>query len=223
MPAIASHVAVPLAGLVDTAALGHFSTATDIGAVGLGAAVISTLFWIFSFLRAGTTSLVGRALGSGDKTGAVRHVQRAGALAAAMSAAWLILMWAVVPAILHLLAPEGPARDAALTYTLIRGLSLPALLVTLIVAGYFIGAKNTRVPLVVASVQAVANIVLDLILVGGAGMGAAGAAWGTFGSEWIGAALAVVLLWRRLEPAQRVTLRDWRDATLRRGWGALAR
>ncbi len=223
MPAIASNVAVPIAGLVDTAALGHFSTATDIGAVGLGAAVISTLFWIFSFLRAGTTSLVGRALGSGDSTGAVRHVQRAGALAAAMSVAWLILMWAVVPAILTLLAPEGPARDAALTYTLIRGLSLPALLVTLIVAGYFIGAKNTRVPLLVASVQAVANIVLDLVLVGGAGMGAAGAAWGTFGSEWIGAGLAVVILWRRLEPDQRATMRDWRDATLRRGWGALAR
>ncbi|WP_159449405.1 MATE family efflux transporter [Demequina sp. NBRC 110051] len=223
MPAIASNVAVPLAGLVDTAALGHFATATDLGAVGLGAAVISTLFWIFSFLRAGTTSLVGRALGAGDGVGAVRHVQRAGALAGAMALAWLILMWAIVPGILHILAPDGPARDAALTYTLIRGLSLPALLVTLIVSGYFIGAKNTRIPLLVASVQAAANIVLDLVLVGGAGWGAAGAAWGTFGSEWIGASLAVIMLWRRLSPEQRSTARDWRDATLRRGWGALAR
>lgn len=223
IPAIASNVAVPLAGLVDTAALGHFATATDLGAVGLGAAVISTLFWIFSFLRAGTTSLVGRALGAGDGVMAVRHVQRAGALAAALSAAWLVLMWALVPLILGILAPDGPAREAALEYTLIRGLSLPALLATLIVSGFFIGAKDTRIPLLIASVQAGANIVLDLALVGGAGMGAAGAAWGTFGSEWIGAALAVAMLWRRLDSAQRTTLRDWRDATLRRGWGALAR
>lgn len=212
---------MPLAGLVDTAALGHFATATDLGAVGLGAAVISTLFWVFSFLRVGTTSLVGRALGAGDRTGAVRHVQRAGALAGVLSIAWLVVMWALVPAILHVLAPEGPARDAALAYTLIRSLSLPALLVTLVVAGSFIGAKNTRVPLVIASTQAVANIVLDLILVGGLGLGAEGAAWGTFGSEWIGAGLAVTLLWRRLDAAQRVTLRDWRDRTLRRGWRAL--
>ncbi|GIG55133.1 MATE family efflux transporter [Demequina activiva] len=223
VPAIASNVAVPLAGLVDTAALGHFATATDLGAVGLGAAVISTLFWIFSFLRVGTTSLVGRSLGRGDRAGAVRHIQRAAALAGAMAAAWLVLMWVLVPGILHLLAPDGPARDAALAYTLIRGLSLPALLVTLVVTGYFIGAKNTRIPLLIASTQAVANIVLDLLLVGGFGMGAAGAAWGTFGSEWIGAALAVAMLWRHLDARQRATVRDWRDATLRTGWNALLR
>ncbi|WP_062072382.1 MATE family efflux transporter [Demequina sediminicola] len=223
LPAIASNIAVPIAGLVDTAALGHFATATDIGAVGLGAAVVSTLFWIFAFLRTGTTSLVGRALGRNDAQGAVRHVQRAFGLALALAALWLIVMWVVVPGILSILAPPGDARDAAIAYTLIRGLSLPALLMTLVVSGYFIGAKNTRIPLVIATTQAVANIVLDLILVGGAGLGATGAAWGTFGSEIIGAALAVTLLWRSLNASQRATFRDWRDHTLRHGWGVLLR
>ncbi|WP_061962485.1 MATE family efflux transporter [Demequina flava] len=221
MPAIASNIAVPLAGLVDTAALGHFATATDIGAVGLGAAVISTLFWIFAFLRTGTTSLVGRSLGRAELQGAVRHVQRAFGLALAMAAVWLVVMWVVVPGILHILAPEGPARDAAIAYTLIRGLSLPALLMTLVVSGYFIGSKNTRIPLVIATTQALTNIVLDLILVGGLGMGAQGAAWGTFGSELVGAGLALTLLWRHLSESQRATFRDWRDRTLRHGWGTL--
>lgn len=214
---------MPLAGLVDTAALGHFATATDIGAVGLGAAVVSTLFWIFAFLRTGTTSLVGRSLGRADAHGAVRHVQRAFGLALALAAVWLLVMWVVVPGILQILAPPGAARDAALAYTLIRGLSLPAMLMTLVVSGYFIGAKNTRIPLVIASTQAVANIVFDLVLVGGLGLGAEGAAWGTFASELIGAALAVSLLWRRLSPEQRATFKDWRDETLRHGWAALLR
>lgn len=206
---------------MDTAALGHFATATDIGAVGLGAAVVSTLFWIFAFLRTGTTSLVGRSLGRADAPGAVRHVQRALGLALAMAAVWLVVMWVVVPAILHVLAPAGPARDAAIAYTLIRGMSLPAMLLALVVSGYFIGAKNTRIPLVIASTQAVANIVLDLILVGALGYGAQGAAWGTFGSELIGAALALILLWRKLTPTQRQTFRDWRDRSLRQGWTTL--
>lgn len=223
VPAIASNIAVPVAGLVDTAVLGHFATAVDIGAVGLGAAVISTLFWVFSFLRVGTTSLVGRALGRGDHVGSIRHVQRAVGLAAVMAVVWLATQWLIVPGVLHVLAPAGAARDTALAYTLIRGLSLPALLVMLIVAGYFIGAQNTRIPLLVATTTAVGNIVLDLILVAGLGYGAVGSAWGTFGSEWIGAGLAVTMLWRRLSPAQRVAMRDWRDAALRRGWGALAR
>lgn len=223
MPAIASNIAVPVAGLVDTAMLGHFAQATDIGAVGLGAAVVSTLFWVFSFLRPGTTSLVGRALGAGNAVGAARHVQRAAALAAVLSAAWLALQWLIVPAILAVLAPAGTVRDTALTYTLIRGLSLPALLVTLVVAGYFIGAHNTRIPLVVATTTAAMNIGLDFVLVGGLGWGATGAAWGTFGSEWVGAALAVILMWRRFTPAQRHAALDWRDRQLRTGWGALAR
>ncbi len=223
LPAIASNVAVPVAGLVDTAMLGHFAQAIDIGAVGLGAAVISTLFWVFSFLRPGTTSVVGRALGAGDAVGAARHVQRAAALAAALSAVWLALQWLIVPAILAVLAPAGTVRDTALNYTLIRGLSLPALLVTLVVAGYFIGAHNTRVPLAVATATASMNIVLDFLFVGVLGWGATGAAWGTFGSEWVGAALAVTLMWRRLTPEQRHTVLDWRDRQLRTGWGALAR
>ncbi len=223
VPAIASNVAVPVAGLVDTAVLGHFAEAVDIGAVGLGAAVVSTLFWVFSFLRPGTTSLVGRSIGASDPVGAARHVQRAGALAVALSAMWLALQWVIVPAILAVLAPGGPARAVALDYTLIRGLSLPALLVTLVVAGYFIGVHNTRIPLVVATATAAMNIGLDFVFVGGLGWGATGAAWGTFGSEWVGAALAVSLMWRRLTPEQRYAVLDWRDRRLRTGWGALAR
>jgi len=223
VPAIASNVAVPVAGLVDTAVLGHFARAIDIGAVGLGAAVVATLFWVFSFLRPGTTSLVGRSLGAGDAEGAARHLQRAGALAAVLSAVWLALQWLIVPAILTVLAPAGTVRDTALDYTLIRGLSLPALLVTLVVAGYFIGAHNTRVPLVVAAATAAMNIGLDFVFVGGLGWGATGAAWGTFGSEWVGAALAVTLLWRRLTQEQRHAVLDWHDRRLRTGWGALAR
>src|SRR5660398_219285 len=98
VPAIASNIAVPVAGLVDTAVLGHFAQAIDIGAVGLGAAVVATLFWVFSFRRPGTTSLVGRALGAGDEVGAARHLQRAGALATVLSAVWLALQWLIVPA-----------------------------------------------------------------------------------------------------------------------------
>ncbi|MCB2412019.1 MATE family efflux transporter [Demequina sp. TTPB684] len=223
VPAIASNIAVPLAGLVDTAVLGNFAGAVDIGAVGLGAAVIATLFWVFSFLRVGTTSLVGRAFGADDAIGAVRHVQRAIGLAGVMAVAWLALQWVVVPLVLAGLAPAGQERDTALEYTLIRGLSLPALLVTLVIAGYFIGAHNTRVPLAVATTTALANVGFDFLFVAGLGWGARGAGWGTFASEWIGVVLAAYLLWRHLDPEQRATLRDWRDRTLRVGWARLAR
>ncbi|BDZ60514.1 hypothetical protein GCM10025873_03050 [Demequina sediminis] len=83
-PAILGNITVPLVGLVDTAMLGHFSNATHLGAVALGSTVLSAVMWLVSFLRTGTTSLVGRALGSGRDDAAVTHAQRAALLAVAI-------------------------------------------------------------------------------------------------------------------------------------------
>ena len=102
IPAIASNVAVPLVGLTDTALLGHFSDAVGLGAVGLGSAVIATVFWAFAFLRPGTTSLVGRAFGAGREDDAIRHLQRALALAAALGTLWLALQWLIVPLVVRM-------------------------------------------------------------------------------------------------------------------------
>lgn len=221
LPAIASNVAVPVVGLIDTAMLGHFSDAVNLGAVGLGAAVISTVFWAFAFLRPGTTSLVGRALGAGKPADAVGHLQRALTMAGALGAAWLALQWLVIPLVVRVLAHGADAGPVAADYALIRGLSIPGVLITLAIVGYFIGAQDTRTPLYVAAAVAGTNVVGDLIAVGVLGEGARGAAWATFGAEWIGAALAVLLLRRALGPERWAQLLHWRGDHLRTGWRAL--
>ena len=69
-PAILSNISIPLLGLVDAAILGHLENASFLGAVAIGAALLSFLYWGFSFLRMGTTGLVARASGAGDQAGA---------------------------------------------------------------------------------------------------------------------------------------------------------
>ena len=212
---------MPVVGLIDTAMLGHFSDAVNLGAVGLGAAVIATVFWAFAFLRPGTTSLVGRALGAGKPADAVGHLQRALALAGVMGVAWLALQWLLIPVIVRVLAHGAAAGPVAADYALIRGLSVPGVLVTLAIVGYFIGAQDTRTPLYIAATVAGVNIVGDLFAVGVLGYGARGAAWATFGAEWLGAALAVMLLRRALGPEHWGQLLHWRGGHLRTGWRAL--
>lgn len=201
--------------------IGHFSDSVNLGAVGLGSAVIATIFWAFAFLRPGTTSLVGRALGAGKSADAVGHLQRALAMAGALAAAWLALQWLVVPFVVRVLAHGAGAGPVAADYALIRGLSLPGVLVTLAIIGYFIGAQDTRTPLYVAATVAGANVVGDLLAVGVLGAGARGAAWATFGAEWLGAILAVVLLRRALGAGRWAQLMHWRGAHLRTGWRSL--
>ncbi len=214
-------MAVPIVGLIDTAMIGHFSDAVNLGAVGLGAAVIATVFWAFAFLRPGTTSLVGRALGAGKPADAVGHLQRALALAGVMGVAWLALQWLLIPVIVRVLAHGAAAGPVAADYALIRGLSLPGVLVTLAIVGYFIGAQDTRTPMYVAATVAGANVLGDLVAVGALGYGARGAAWATFGAEWLGAAFAVWLLRRALGPERWAQLLHWRGGHLRTGWRSL--
>lgn len=60
-PIILSNATVPLIGAVDTGVVGQMGLAAPIGAVGLGAVVLATVYWIFGFLRMGTSGLAAQA------------------------------------------------------------------------------------------------------------------------------------------------------------------
>jgi len=220
-PLIVANVSVPLVGLVDTAMLGHFSDTQNLGAVAAGSIVLSAAYWVLSFLRLGTTSLVGRTIGAGRPLDAIAHLQRSLLLAGALAAAVLILQWVLLPLVMGIVAPAGEVRELATAYAQIRVHSLPAVLGTLVITGYFIGAQDTRRPLAIAIVVNVLNLGLDVWFVAGLGWGAQGAAWATMAAEWVGLVLAAVLLWRFLDPDPRSRLRRWRGQGLRRRWRAL--
>ena len=54
-PIVLSNATVPLLGIVDTGVVGQMGAAAPIGAVGIGAVIVTALYWIFGFLRMGTT------------------------------------------------------------------------------------------------------------------------------------------------------------------------
>lgn len=220
-PAILSNISVPLVGLVDTAMLGHFSDEYNLGAVALGATVLGAVFWLVSFLRTGTTSLVGRALGAGRSDAAITHAQRAVLLALVIGAGVLVVQAPVVPWVMNLLSPEVVISAVASDYTSIRLLSAPAVLLTLVMMGWFIGAGDTKRPLATVAVVATINIVLDATFVAGFGWGAQGAATATVIAEWTGLVVAAWLWWRMAGPKLRASVRRWRGRGLRTGWTSL--
>ena len=61
IPILLSNVTVPLLGAVDTGVVGQLGAPGPIGAVGMGAVILSFVYWIFGFLRMGTTGLVAQA------------------------------------------------------------------------------------------------------------------------------------------------------------------
>jgi len=62
LPSIVSNITVPLLGLIDVAITGHLGSAAYIGAIALGGMIFNLTYWIFGFLRMGTSGMTSQAL-----------------------------------------------------------------------------------------------------------------------------------------------------------------
>ncbi|HBM82553.1 MAG TPA: MATE family efflux transporter [Halieaceae bacterium] len=200
-PAILSNISIPLLGLVDAGILGHLDDTRYLGAVAIGSALLSFLYWGFSFLRMGTTGRVARALGAGSEAQASLELYRAGVLALALAG----LVWLLHPLWLHaglaLMAPDATLLPLADSYARIRIISAPAVLMTYAIIGWFIGHGDTRWPMWVLIVTNLTNIALDVLFVVGLGWASDGAALATVLAEYTGLGLALFAVRRRLAPA----------------------
>jgi MATE family multidrug resistance protein len=198
-PAILSNISIPLLGLVDAAILGHLGSTRYLGAVAIGGALLSFLYWGFSFLRMGTTGQVAKASGAGRHDLAALVLARSSVLALVLAAAVVLLhpLWLELG--LTLMAPQPELAPLAASYVSIRVFSAPAVLVTYTIVGWFIGRQDTRWPMVIVVATNGANIALDFLLIVGLGLNSDGAALATLLSEYVGVGIALWAVWRQPE------------------------
>lgn len=208
VPALGALLAEPLFLLADTVIIGRLGVEELAGAA-LGITVMHTVTGLMIFLAYSTTPAVARYIGAG---------RLSKALAAGRDGLWLALMLGVGLALLGAAAGEellrlmgsadsgGPAVHAnAWDYLLWSLPGVPGILLVFAATGVLRGMQDTRTPLVVAGFGFGANILLNLLLVHGAGWGVAGAAVGTSIAQWGMALTYLIILVPRLL-AQQVEL-----------------
>ena len=196
VPAIVTNITVPLLGLVDSAIVGHMGAATYIGAIAVGAMIFNLVYWVFGFLRMGTSGMTAQARGRRDFLGACRLLTRACQVALGLSAAVLLFQWPLRELMLWLISPTADVRPLAVTYYNIVVWGAPASFALFALNGWFIGMQNSRSPMVVSILQNVTNILVSLLLVYALGMKVKGVALGTVIAQYIGLFMALFLLWR---------------------------
>ena len=193
LPIVLSNVTIPVLGAVDTAVVGQIGTAPPIGAVGLGAVIISALYWVFGFLRMGTTGMAAQAVGAGDAAESGALLMR-GILIGAAGGAVFVLAQAVLFAGAFRLAPASAEVEALTrTYLSIRIWAAPAAIALYAVNGWLIAVERTRAVLVLQLWMNGLNVVLDLWFVLGLGWGVGGVATATLIAEWSGLAFGLWL------------------------------
>jgi putative MATE family efflux protein len=205
VPALGALAADPLVSMVDTAFVGRLGV-TPLGALGVNAAVFSMAFVVFNFLAYGTTPMVARAVGQGDRDRAGRLAVQALTLAAIAGTVALVLIQLLAGPILTVMGASGELRAPALAYLRIRALAGPAVLLITAGHGIFRGWHDTRTPLVVTLGLNAVNLVLDPILIFGMGWGIAGAAVATAVAQWTGALWFLWLILARRRATLGVTL-----------------
>jgi len=186
IPIVLANATIPILGAVDTAVVGQLGLAVPIGAVGIGAIIITAIYWLFGFLRMGTTGLTAQAIGSGDKSETSALLVR-GIIIGVV--AGLVLIISQVPIFLGALqlSPASiEVEDLAQKYLQIRVYSAPAAIALFGITGWLIAKEKTRAVLLLQLVLNGINIVLDLVFVLKLGWGVEGVAIATLIAEWSG-------------------------------------
>lgn len=226
IPALGALAADPLVSLIDTAFVGRLGR-VPLAALGVNVAVFSFAFVIFNFLAYGTTPMVGRALGRGDRGEAGRLVGHAFFLALAAGAVALAVLQLLAVPILRVMGADETLLAPATEYLRIRALAGPALLIITAANGAFRGFQDTRTPLVVTLGVAGVNLILDPLFIFAFGWGLAGAAWATTAAQWAGALVFLALVYGRHRATWEVPLAvpSLRQLVpfLRVGWALLIR
>ncbi|MDC1417804.1 MATE family efflux transporter [Candidatus Thioglobus sp.] len=206
IPIVLANATIPILGAVDTAVVGQLGLAAPIGAVGIGAIIITAIYWLFGFLRMGTTGLTAQAIGSGDSPEASALLVR-GVIIGLV--AGLVLIIAQVPIFLGALQLSPASMEVeslAQKYLQIRVYSAPAAIALFSITGWLIAKEKTRAVLLLQLALNGINIALDLVFVLKLGWGVEGVAIATLIAEWSG---LIFGLWLAREGFNNGYWRNW--------------
>ena len=193
IPSIVSNITVPLLGLVDVAIVGHLGSASYIGAIAVGGMLFNMIYWIFGFLRMGTSGMTAQAYGKRDLTEVVRTLLRAVGVGLLISLGLWILQSPILRGALVLIDATEEVKRWASLYFNICIWGAPAILGLYGFAGWFIGMQNSRFPMFIAITQNIVNIAASLCFVFVLGMKVEGVALGTLIAQYAGLFMAFAL------------------------------
>lgn len=190
VPSVVTNITVPLLGLVDTTVVGHMGRAEYIAAVAIGSTIFNMVYWLFGFLRMGTTGIVSQAHGAGDKRGIREGLMHSLTFGLFISFCILLLQTPLLRLALWIMEPSQEVAHLASDYFRVCIWGAPAMLSSYALSGWFIGMQDTRTPMRMAILQNLLNILCTILFVFVFHLGVQGVALGTVVGLYCGCAYA---------------------------------
>ena len=211
---------VPLAGIIDTAFLGHLADIHHLGGVAIATVIFNLVYWSFGFLRMGTTGLTAQAYGRHDATEIRLVLLRNCLLAAVLSSSILLLQTPIRELGFWLLETETDVRLSGEAFYNARIWGAPAVLINYVLLGWFLGCGQGKRVIALSLVGNGGNILLDYWFIRQLGWASAGAGAATAMSQGMMLIVGIAFVLRDFSMAEAWQLRTrlWHRATFHSIW-----
>lgn len=206
IPSIVSNITVPLLGLVDVAIVGHLGATSYMGAIAVGGMLFNIIYWLFAFLRMGTSGMTSQAYGRRDLQAVLLVWERALLIGVGIALLMIACQELILQGAFYWIETTDEIKADASRYFHICVWGAPAVLGLYALSGWFIGMQNTRLPMLIAILQNLVNIASSLCFVMCFHMKVEGVALGTLIAQYAGFLIALALwgrYYRRLLPYQK--------------------
>ncbi|WP_286833072.1 MATE family efflux transporter [Proteiniphilum sp. UBA5280] len=196
IPNIITNITVPLLGMIDIAIAGRLGSAVYIGAIALGANIFNMIYWNFGFLRMSSSGFAAQAYGARDLSEVMNVFIRSLAIGLGVGLIIVLLQYPIGELVITFIKSGPESAEHVKSYFRIVVWGAPAVLGMYAFKGWFIGMQNARIPMVIAILNNLLNILLSMVFVFGFGMKIEGIALGTVLSQLISLLAAAGLWWK---------------------------
>lgn len=193
VPTVLGNISVPLLGLCDTAVAGHMGEEKFLAAIAIGSVMMSMVYWLFGFLRGGTSGLTATAYGSGNPDRMGKSLLRSSLLGLVIGLLLLLLHHPILVLLLKAMGATPDTTELASIYFNICILgSVPMMLLTAL-SGWFVGMQSTAKAMWINIGVSILNVIFTLSYVYVFRLGFKGIAMGTLTAQWVIIIPAVIM------------------------------
>lgn len=165
IPLIISNITIPLVGFVDNVMMGYLGSTIYIGAIGIGAIIISYILFSFGFIKSITTGFVSQDTGTKNDEKLLLSLFHIFLISSFISVFILIFRDYIISFALELMNTSNEVKQSSRIYLDYRIWSIPAIFLRDILVGYYIGVQKTKMAMIISIIINIVNIILDYIFI----------------------------------------------------------
>lgn len=184
-------------GAVDLIIVGQFGSVTDVSAVATGSQVMTTITSIINGFAMGITILMGQKLGQGKSKEAGNVVGSGICLFSVLAAIITAIVLIFAVPISRLMHAPVEAFDDTVLYLYICSSGTIFIVAYNVICGIFRGLGDSKTPLITVAIACAANILGDVLLVGGFHLGVTGVATATIFAQAFSVLLSILIIKKR--------------------------